>query len=164
MRVGVRRLTTTGVSACDSRTTLKGECHGSCLRRDGPARVRIRRRQTVCRPDRSPDRGNGNEQVHSGLDEDRAFEQACNGHSHALGSIPKLEGFVTAAIEPRPDRLPDARRRSGVTPRAHEDLFDVAGLALYLGVGERFVRRLVDQRRIPFVKIGKFVRFQPADV
>ncbi|MEP7115127.1 MAG: helix-turn-helix domain-containing protein [Ilumatobacteraceae bacterium] len=73
---------------------------------------------------------------------------------------------MTATIEPRPDRprITETRRRSGVTPRAHEDLFDIAGLALYLGVGERFVRRLVDQRRIPFLKIGKFVRFQPADV
>ena len=27
-----------------------------------------------------------------------------------------------------------------------------------------FVRRLVAERRIPFVKIGKFVRFDPAEV
>ncbi|MBT8227020.1 MAG: helix-turn-helix domain-containing protein [Dactylosporangium sp.] len=28
----------------------------------------------------------------------------------------------------------------------------------------RFVRRLVAERRIPFTKVGKFVRFHPADV
>ena len=28
----------------------------------------------------------------------------------------------------------------------------------------RFVRRLVDERRIPFHKIGKYVRFDPADI
>ncbi len=31
---------------------------------------------------------------------------------------------------------------------------------MYLGTGERFVRRLVAQRRIPYVKLGKYVRLQ----
>ena len=39
-----------------------------------------------------------------------------------------------------------------------------AGLADRLGVGERLVRRLVDQRRIPFHTIGKYVRFDPEEV
>ena len=39
-----------------------------------------------------------------------------------------------------------------------------AGLADRLGVGERLIRRLVDQRRIPFHKIGKYVRFDPEEV
>jgi excisionase family DNA binding protein len=43
-------------------------------------------------------------------------------------------------------------------------LLDVAALADRLGVGERLIRRLVDQRRIPFHKIGKYVRFDPEDV
>jgi excisionase family DNA binding protein len=47
---------------------------------------------------------------------------------------------------------------------ALDGLLDVAGLADHLGVSERFVRRLVDQRRIPFHKIGKFVRFRPDEV
>ena len=40
-------------------------------------------------------------------------------------------------------------------------LLDVASLAERLGVTERFVRRLVAERRIPFLKLGKFVRFDP---
>lgn len=40
-------------------------------------------------------------------------------------------------------------------------LIDVAALALRLGVTERFVRRLIYERRVPFHKIGKFVRFDP---
>lgn len=40
-------------------------------------------------------------------------------------------------------------------------LLDVTGLAERLGVSERFVRRLVAERRIPFLKLGKFVRFDP---
>lgn len=43
-------------------------------------------------------------------------------------------------------------------------LLDIAALAERLGVTERFVRRLVDERRIPFLKIGRFIRFDPADV
>jgi excisionase family DNA binding protein len=37
-------------------------------------------------------------------------------------------------------------------------------VAEWLGVEVVFVRRLVAERRIPFVKIGKFVRFDPAEV
>ncbi len=47
---------------------------------------------------------------------------------------------------------------------AAELLLDIAQLAERLGVTERFVRRLVEERRIPFLKIGKFVRFHPDDV
>lgn len=43
-------------------------------------------------------------------------------------------------------------------------LLDISGLAVHLGVTERFVRRLVEERRVPFHKIGKFVRFHPDDI
>jgi len=43
-------------------------------------------------------------------------------------------------------------------------LLDVAEVALRLGATVRFVRRLVAERRIPYVKVGKFVRFDPAEV
>lgn len=43
-------------------------------------------------------------------------------------------------------------------------LLDIAGLASRLGVTERFVRRLIAQRRVPFYKIGKFVRFDPLEI
>lgn len=46
----------------------------------------------------------------------------------------------------------------------HGHLIGVDALALRLGVSERFVRRLVAERRIPFFKIGKFVRFDPAEI
>ena len=44
------------------------------------------------------------------------------------------------------------------------ELVDIETLAPLLGVGERHIRRLVDERRIPFVRIGYFVRFDPVDV
>ncbi len=37
-------------------------------------------------------------------------------------------------------------------------------LADWLGVTDRFIRRLVAERRIPFLKIGKFIRFDPAEI
>jgi excisionase family DNA binding protein len=37
-------------------------------------------------------------------------------------------------------------------------------LAGALGVGVRQIRRLVEERRIPFVKVGRYVRFDVDDV
>jgi excisionase family DNA binding protein len=44
------------------------------------------------------------------------------------------------------------------------ELLDSGELARRLGVTERHVRRLVAERRIPFVKVGRFVRFDQAAV
>lgn len=44
----------------------------------------------------------------------------------------------------RPLSVPEAAERLGVTPR--------------------FVRRLVAERRIPYLKLGRHVRFDPADL
>ncbi len=43
-------------------------------------------------------------------------------------------------------------------------LLDVEGLAHWLGVEVVYVRRLVSERRIPFLKLGKYVRFDPDEV
>jgi len=43
-------------------------------------------------------------------------------------------------------------------------LLGVRDLAEKLGTSERFVRRLVCERRVPFHKVGKFVRFDPRDI
>lgn len=47
---------------------------------------------------------------------------------------------------------------------ARAALLDVAGAAERLGTTERHVRRLVSERRIPFVKVGDKVRFRPEDL
>ncbi|SDM10816.1 DNA binding domain-containing protein, excisionase family [Geodermatophilus siccatus] len=54
-----------------------------------------------------------------------------------------------------------------MTMRAAQDqdfdrgpLLTVAQAGEYLGTGERFVRRLITERRISFVKIGKYVRLE----
>jgi excisionase family DNA binding protein len=43
-------------------------------------------------------------------------------------------------------------------------LLSIDELAETLGVTHRHVRRLVDERRVPFLKVGKFVRFDPAAI
>ncbi len=43
-------------------------------------------------------------------------------------------------------------------------LMDITSLAEHLGVGPRHVRRLVAERRIPFIKWGHLIRFDPDEV
>jgi excisionase family DNA binding protein len=40
----------------------------------------------------------------------------------------------------------------------------VAEAAAYLNVPERFVRRLIAERRVPFLKVGYHVRLRPEDL
>lgn len=46
----------------------------------------------------------------------------------------------------------------------HQQLLDIEAVARRLGVGVRYVRRLVAERRIPFIKIGRLVRFDPDEI
>lgn len=55
------------------------------------------------------------------------------------------------------------RLRSIPTPKA-DKLLSVPEVADRLGVGERFVRRLVEERRIRYYKVGKFVRISESDL
>jgi excisionase family DNA binding protein len=48
--------------------------------------------------------------------------------------------------------------------KALSHLLTIEELADHLVVTERHVRRLVAERRIPFLKVGRFVRFDPSDV
>ena len=52
------------------------------------------------------------------------------------------------------------------TPTAAElpRLLNITQVADHLGVNVRHVRRLVYERRIPFIKWGHLIRFDPADV
>jgi excisionase family DNA binding protein len=43
-------------------------------------------------------------------------------------------------------------------------LIDIDTLAVHLGVSVRHIRRMIDERRIPFVKVGKFVRFDVDEI
>lgn len=67
-----------------------------------------------------------------------------------------LAEATTAVAGVRPAAVESAREPHG--------LLDVAEAAAYLGVNESFVRRLVLERRIRYFKVGRFVRFRPADL
>ena len=56
------------------------------------------------------------------------------------------------------------QRRFGPVDRSRRELYDIPRVASLLDVKESFVRRLVAQRRIPFLKIGKFIRFDPDEI
>lgn len=43
-------------------------------------------------------------------------------------------------------------------------LLDVAGIAHYLSITSRMARRLVDERRVPIVKVGSLVRVRRIDL
>jgi excisionase family DNA binding protein len=43
-------------------------------------------------------------------------------------------------------------------------LLSIEQLAEYLGVTERHVRRLVAEKRVPYLKWRRFVRFDPAEI
>ena len=44
------------------------------------------------------------------------------------------------------------------------ELMTMDQLAERLGVTHRHVRRLVDERRVPFLRVGKFIRFDAAEI
>jgi len=49
-------------------------------------------------------------------------------------------------------------------PSIRMALLDIDGAADYLNVSPRYIRRLIAQRRINYLKIGKFVRFDQAEI
>ncbi|MGP8206196.1 MAG: helix-turn-helix domain-containing protein [Acidimicrobiales bacterium] len=44
------------------------------------------------------------------------------------------------------------------------NLLTIDQLAVHLGVTPRHVRRLISERRLPFLKVGRLVRFDPKDI
>ncbi len=55
---------------------------------------------------------------------------------------------------------PQASTDGHVLPGGSGQLLTIGQAAEYLGTGERFVRRLISERRIPYVKLGKHVRLE----
>jgi excisionase family DNA binding protein len=44
------------------------------------------------------------------------------------------------------------------------ELLNIDAAAIYLNVGTRFVRRLVDERRVRVIRIGRHIRFDRRDL
>lgn len=59
-------------------------------------------------------------------------------------------------------RLPNmtAHRTTEQRRSPGDPLLTVAQAGEYLGTGERFIRRLITERRIGYVKVGKYVRLE----
>ncbi len=57
----------------------------------------------------------------------------------------------------------DGKREERARPNLPH-LLTIAEVAEYLGVTERHIRRLVAERRIPFVKWGHLLRFDPVEI
>src|SRR4051812_49545923 len=57
---------------------------------------------------------------------------------------------------PIPVRPPNLSHRSAAPIPRGDELLTVSQAGEYLGTGERFIRRLVSQRRISYIKLGKY--------
>ena len=49
-------------------------------------------------------------------------------------------------------------------PAVLPQLLTIDQLAQRLGVTRRHVRRLVDERRVPFLRVGRFIRLDPSKI
>ena len=55
-------------------------------------------------------------------------------------------------------------RRSATPVSSSGDFLTVEQAADYLNITEHFVRRLIRERRIPFLKVGRLVRLRRTDI
>jgi excisionase family DNA binding protein len=87
-----------------------------------------------------------------------------------------MTGVVTPGPSGAGAALPGASwsRHTAVATRRHDvadyeqlgfpELIDISTLTKLLGVGERYVRRMIAERRVPMVKVGRLVRFDLAEI
>jgi excisionase family DNA binding protein len=57
-----------------------------------------------------------------------------------------------------------SNRQSRGSEGGRAALLDIPGVARALAVTPRHIQRLVAERRIPFLKVGRFVRFDPGEL
>jgi excisionase family DNA binding protein len=60
--------------------------------------------------------------------------------------------------------LEGSARRSATPATTSGDLLTVEQAADYLNITDHFVRRLIRERRIPFLKVGRLVRLRRTDL
>lgn len=60
--------------------------------------------------------------------------------------------------------LEGSSRRSATPVTTSGDLLTVEQAADYLNITDHFVQRLIRERPIPFLKVGRLVRFRRADL
>lgn len=50
------------------------------------------------------------------------------------------------------------------TPSTNPQLIDIETLSVQLGDSIRHLRRLIAENRIPYIKVGHFIRFDPEQI
>ena len=78
-----------------------------------------------------------------------------------LGSPVTYEGGRWAPLKPAKD---DDMTRSTTSSRRETEWLGIPELARMLSVSEDLIRTQVHQRRIPYYKVGKLIRFDPQEV
>lgn len=86
-----------------------------------------------------------------------APDPATSSAASAPGGFRRLRSSSSLPAQDSP-QLPNAEQGRVIRIERDDPLLTVAQAGDYLGTGERFVRRLITERRITYVKIGKFVR------
>ena len=74
----------------------------------------------------------------------------------------RILGTSSKSGDPEGEAMTQTAAGRGVATGGPAPLLTVGQAAEYLRTGERFVRRLVSERRLPYVKLGKYVRIERA--
>jgi excisionase family DNA binding protein len=82
----------------------------------------------------------------------------------AAGGAVGPQGGTARELKLEKKHSQDTNIANAITEHGLLTLLDSAQIAGMLGITERHVRRLVLERRIPFAKVGRFVRFDPRDI
>jgi len=82
----------------------------------------------------------------------------------AAGGAVGPQGGTARELRLEKKHSQDTNISNAITDHGLLTLLDSSQIAGLLGITERHVRRLVLERRIPFAKVGRFVRFDPRDI
>ena len=63
-----------------------------------------------------------------------------------------------------PAHTPQLPSDSGATVVDRQRLLDIDAVAALLSTSVRHIRRPVQERRIPVVRVGRLIRFDPSDI
>jgi excisionase family DNA binding protein len=83
-------------------------------------------------------------------------------HPNPTRRPPQAKGRVGPPSLEGDQRSPSGR--STPTGGSLPTLIDIPTAAEHLGTTPRHIRRLVAERRIPYVKLGHYIRFEPAEL
>ena len=79
------------------------------------------------------------------------------------GPVPLRSSMLRSGLFVAQEMVRDNWLEEDMTTELPE-LIDITTLAERLGDSERHIRRLVAERRIPFLKVGRYVRFDSAEI